>query len=98
MIIKGVREFDLYFATNLRTSYKLVQIYPRRWQIETNFRVIKEAKIKSKSNYLIVRYFFFLVQLLLSIAWNLTKKLFVQISFKRYLAEIVDQIGIDRIS
>jgi hypothetical protein len=89
VVIKGFKEYNLYYATNLPTSYNLVRIYPRRWQIETNFRVAKEAKIKSKSNELIIRYFFFLVQLLLVVAWNTTKKLVKQISFKRYMIELI---------
>lgn len=91
VVAKKVRDFNLYFATSLPTSLSLVWTYPRRWQIETNFRVIKEAKIKSKSNHSIIRYFYFMVQLLLHLAWNLTKKVFGNIQFKRYLAELVEQ-------
>jgi len=91
VVIKGLRDYNLYFATNLRTSYELVRIYPRRWQIETNFRVSKEAKIKTKSNESIVRYFYFLIQLLLVVAWNATKQLIQPITFKRYLAAILKQ-------
>lgn len=90
---KGKATFDVFFATNLSTSMNLLAIYPKRWQIETNFRVMDEAKIKSKSNKHIIRYFYFLVQLLLHVAWNATKKILqVKITFKKYLAEIAKQI------
>lgn len=93
VVIKNVNKngkiFNLFFATTLPASRKLAGLYPRRWQIETNFRVMDEAKIKSKSNIPIIRYFYFLVQLLLHVAWNATKKILgIVITFKRYLAEI----------
>lgn len=92
VVIKGLKDFNLYFATNLPTSIALASVYRRRWQIETNFRVIKEAKIKSKSNISIIRYFYFMIQLLLHLSWNLTKVKLINLPFKRYLTGIVKQI------
>ncbi len=97
VVIKNVqrngRVFDVFFSTNLPTSMNLLKIYPKRWQIETNFRVMDEAKIKSKSNFHIIRYFYFMVQLLLHMAWNITKtSLKIRIQFKRYLAELAKQL------
>ena len=97
VVIKNVhkkgRTFDMFFATNLPASSNLLVIYPQRWQIETNFRVMDEAKIKSKSNIHIIRYFYFLVQLLLHVAWNATKTVLrIKITFKKYLAEISKQL------
>jgi hypothetical protein len=86
---KGEMLFDVFFATSLPASMGLLRIYPRRWQIETNFRVMDEVKIKSKSNEHIIRYFYFMVQLLLHLAWNATKKLVEHVSFKRYLIRLV---------
>ena len=89
---KGDKVFDVFFATNLSTSYNLLSLYPKRWQIETNFRVMDEAKIKSKSNEHIIRYFYFTVQLLLHVAWNVTKNMFGHVQFKKYLAELAKQL------
>ena len=85
---KGEMLFDVFFATSLPASMGLLRIYPGRWQIETNFRVMDEVKIKSKSNVHIIRYFYFMVQLLLHLAWNATKKLVEHVSFKRYLIKL----------
>lgn len=86
---KGENKFDVFFATSLAVSMGLLRIYPRRWQIETNFRVMDEAKIKSKSNEHIIRYFYFMVQLLLHLAWNVTKRLVGYVQFKRYLLRLI---------
>lgn len=86
---KGDNKFDVFFATSLAASAGLLRIYPRRWQIETNFRVMDEAKIKSKSNEHIIRYFYFMVQLLLHFAWNVHKRLVGYVQFKRYLISLI---------
>ena len=51
------------FATNmiLDDYYAYVKFYKRRWRIETNFRVEDEAKIKSKSIFPVIRYFYFTI-------------------------------------
>ncbi len=87
---KGEHIFDVFFATSLPASMGLLRIYPGRWQIETNFRVMDEAKIKSKSNEHIIRYFYFMVQLLLHLAWNVTKRVVEHVSFKRYLIRLTN--------
>lgn len=86
---KGDNIFNMFFATSLAASMGLLRIYPKRWQIETNFRVMDEAKIKSKSNEHIIRYFYFMVQLLLHLAWNVTKRIIGYVQFKRYLLELI---------
>lgn len=86
---KGDNKFDVFFATSLAASMGLLRIYPKRWQIETNFRVMDEAKIKSKSNEHIIRYFYFMVQLLLHLAWNVTKRIIGYVQFKRYLLGLI---------
>ena len=93
---KGETVFDLFFATSLAASMSLLRIYPRRWQIETNFRVMDEAKIKSKSNEHIVRYFYFMVQLLLHLAWNVTKQLVGYVQFKRYLLGLIACFSVEQ--
>lgn len=88
---KGESVFDMFFATSLAASTGLLRIYPKRWQIETNFRVMDEAKIKSKSNEHIIRYFYFVVQLLLHLAWNVHKRIVHYVQFKRYLLGLIKQ-------
>lgn len=90
---KGENIFNMFFATSLAASTGLLRAYPKRWQIETNFRVMDEAKIKSKSNVHIVRYFYFMVQLLLHLAWNVTKRIVGCVQFKRYLLSLIQQFS-----
>lgn len=78
---------DWIFATNInfRTRVEYVYYYKRRWQIETNYRVEDEAKIKSKSTNYLIRYFYFLVSLLLHLFWIVNKNLYYYAPFKKYL-------------
>lgn len=93
VICKGVDEFPWIFATNIHfnTRAEYIWYYKRRWQIETNYRVEDEAKIKSKSCNYLIRYFYFLVSLLLHLLWIVHKNLKEYVQFKKYL-DIVEQI------
>ena len=73
------------FATNLRQSLYLISKYKQRWQIETDFRVHDEARIKTKSNDPIVRYFYFLTSLVLLANWEVNRLLHPTVCFKKYL-------------
>ena len=65
------KEFDWCFYTNLHLedARNFIYLYKKRWQIETNFRVEDEAKIKSKSTNYLIRYFYFMMSLLLHALW-----------------------------
>ncbi len=86
-VCKNICEFDWLFATNIQfdqaTNY--VFLYKRRWQIETNYRVEDEAKIKSKSCNYMIRYFYFLISQLLHLLWIIHKKHNYYVQFKKYL-------------
>lgn len=92
------KEYDWCFYTNLHLedARYLIYLYKKRWQIETNFRVEDEAKIKSKSTNYLVRYFYFMVSLLLHALWlifsNKQFKLFL-INLEHYL--LLQDFGID---
>ena len=87
------REKDYYwcFATNLRQSLYLISKYKQRWQIETDFRVHDEARIKTKSNEPIIRYFYFLTSMILLANWEVNRLLHPEISFKKYLKFIQEE-------
>jgi len=78
VIVKRVRFkntfVDCSYATNMRLSdgMSYVHLYCRRWQIETNFRMEDQVKIKSKSRHILVRYFYFMISLLLHAVWLMT--------------------------
>ena len=85
-IIKdSVRNYFWCFATNLRQSLYLISKYKHRWQIETDFRVHDEARIKTKSNEPIIRYFYFLTSLILLANWEVNRLSYPTICFKKYL-------------
>jgi hypothetical protein len=85
------------YATNKKPSLKLCIEYPKRWNIETGFRVHDEAKIKSKSNYLKIRFFYHLLGMLLIVLWRL-QNIIAYLVFKRYLKRIelfyADKLGV----
>ena len=85
-IIKdATKNYFWCFATNLRQSLYLISKYKQRWQIETDFRVHDEARIKTKSNEPIVRYFYFLMSLILLSNWEVNRLLDAEVCFKKYL-------------
>lgn len=91
VIGKVSKEFAWVFVTNLprREFMTYLRLYKKRWNIETGFRVHDEAQIRSKSTDVRVRFFLFLVALVLYNAW---KKLGMPTSFKRYV--IVQEMGV----
>ena len=85
VIKDSVKNYFWCFATNLRQSLYLISKYKQRWQIETDFRVHDEARIKTKSNEPIIRYFYFLTSLILLANWEVNRLLHPKICFKKYL-------------
>jgi len=73
------------YATNQKPSLKLCLEYPKRWNLETGFRVHDEARIKSKSKILLIRFFYHLLGMLLIILWRLQNELAGIVVFKKYL-------------
>lgn len=94
-LIKNKKDYYWCFATNLKSSLYLIAKYKQRWQIETDFRVQDEARIKTKSNYAIVRYFYFLTSLILLANWEVNRILHPKMSFKKYLKFVEEQFERD---
>ncbi len=66
----GLLEHDWVFLTNTAlTGMDLVRAYKARWGIETTFRVMDHADIKSKSTNIVIRSFFFLLSIVLYNLW-----------------------------
>lgn len=92
VVIKDER-YAWKFVTNLRFKdfVKYVKVYKKRWNIETGFRIADEARIKTKSLDIRVRYFLFLIALILYNLWYLLDK---PVSFRRFVIrffEILDE-------
>jgi hypothetical protein len=95
VICKGVGKdkngnpFDWCFATNQKPSLSLIVEYKKRWNIETGFRIHDEAKIKTKSSHLVIRFFYHLMSMLFVVLWRLKRALArFPLVFKRFLKEI----------
>jgi len=88
VIGKGKKNIVWVFITDMMLGEfdKYLKLYKKRWNIETGFRVHDEARIKTKSTDIRVRYFLFLAAMLL---YNVWKCLRIQISFKRFIICIV---------
>ncbi len=86
------------FATNLRQSLYLISKYKQRWQIETDFRVHDEARIKTKSNEPIVRYFYFLTSLVLLANWEVNRLSHPTICFKKYLKQVQEEFDKEEVT
>jgi hypothetical protein len=95
-IIRNDKMIEYYwiFATNLKHSRGLINVYKQRWQIETDFRVHDEAKIKSKSSIPIVRYFYFLMSLILLANWEVNRLRHPDVPFKRYLKNVEEKFSL----
>ncbi|MEK6983196.1 MAG: transposase [Nanoarchaeota archaeon] len=87
-LVKDADGYDWVFATNvfLRDARKYVELYRKRWNIETMFRVHDEARIKSKSVNPLIRLFYFTVSMLLLFIWNLHAK--KEFPFKRFVINL----------
>lgn len=106
VIVRNVKlrntEVDCSYATNinLKNGMDYVYLYCKRWQIETNFRMEDQVHIKSKSLEIIIRYFYFMVSLLLHALWLLfySNKIAFD-SFKIHIANqiFLEQLGIEYI-
>ena len=89
---KNGKPIDWCFATNQRTSLKLVRVYRKRWNIETGFRIQDEATIKSKSSHPLVRYFYHIVSMIIILMWRIHNKINGHMVFKRFLKFIENKI------
>jgi hypothetical protein len=79
---------DWVMCTNIhRNSKSLVILYKRRWAIETTFRVMDIADIKSKSTIIVTRSFFFIVSVLLYNLWVLQEYNY-HCTFKTFVYEM----------
>lgn len=94
-LIEGKKNYYWCFATNCRNSLYLIIKYKQRWQIETDFRVQDEGRIKSKSNIALIRYFYFLTSLILMANWEVNRILYPNMPFKRYLKFVQEQFEKD---
>ncbi|MCL4400723.1 MAG: transposase [Candidatus Parvarchaeota archaeon] len=84
------KKYDWCFATS-ESAIDLeciIQTYKQRWGIETEFRVQDEARIKSKSTDIKIRFFYFVYGQFLQMVWNVIYK--KEMGFKRFVIELYE--------
>jgi hypothetical protein len=96
-VCKNINDHDWIFAGNIQFNHSkdYVYLYKRRWQIETNYRVEDEAKIKSKSTNYLIRYFYFMISHLFHLLWIVHKNINSYVQFKRYIDIIENNLLFD---
>lgn len=81
-----IRGHDWVFTTNIQGDPRiLVELYRCRWGIETNFRVMDHANIKSKSKNIVIRTFLFLISIVTFNSWLEES---YGLTFERYLDKL----------
>ena len=85
---RSEKNYDWVFATNIEEILleKVIATYKKRWRIETSFRVQDEARIKSKSKEMKIRYFLFLFEQMLQVQWICFHK--DEVPFKEFIIEM----------
>ncbi len=84
------RNYDWTFATNMEIVEleHLIAEYKKRWRIETMFRIQDEARIKSKSKDMKIRFFYFIYEQMLQFLWAALYK--DKLSFKAFIIEMYE--------
>jgi len=91
-VCKNIEKKDWLFISSLKFNDKwsVRNMYRNRWQIETNYAVHNSARIMSKSTDYMIRYFYYLVDILLQVLWRLVA---CKIPFRTFLFSMV--IGVE---
>jgi len=92
-VCKNIEKKDWLFLSSIwfKTKWDIRNLYRNRWQIETNYAVHNSARIKSRSVNHMIRYFYYLVDILLQVLWRLCG--YCKTAFKTLLFCMV--VGVD---
>ena len=92
-VCKNIEKKDWLFLSSLKfkDKWSTRNMYRNRWQIETNYSVHNSARIMSRSTDYVIRYFYYLVDVLLQVLWRLCAS---KIPLRTFLFSIV--VGIKR--
>ena len=87
---KSETKFDWAFATDQEeiNLEHIIPTYKGRWRIETGFHVQDEARIKSKSKDMKIRYFYFVYEQTLQLLWAVLYR--DEMSFKAFIIEMYE--------
>lgn len=91
-VCKNIENKNWLFVSSLKfgNKWSIRNMYRNRWQIETNYAVHNSARIMSRSVDYMIRYFYYLINVLLQVLWRLCA---CKIPFKTFLFAMV--IGVE---
>lgn len=72
-VCKDIEKKDWLFLSSLKfwNKWSVRNMYRNRWQIETNYSVHNSARIMSRSTDYMIRYFYYLIDVLIQVLWRL---------------------------
>lgn len=72
-VCKNMKKKDWLFVSSIwfKNKWQILNLYRNRWQIETNYAINNQNRIMSKSTNYLIRYFYFLCDILLQVLWRL---------------------------
>ena len=93
-IVGGEDGQKIVFASNYPYYYEsiIAEKYKKRWGIETSYRVKNELRLKTCSRKYVVRFFMFVLSVLLYNAWVLLNLLYGFINFLAVFANPVVEV------
>lgn len=91
-VCKDIEKKDWLFVSSIWFNHKwqVRNLYRNRWQIETNYAINSQNRIMSKSTKYMIRYFYFLCDILLQVLWRLCE--LHELTFKEFLRLFVVDI------
>lgn len=84
-VCKNIEKKDWLFVSSIwfKRKWQVRNLYRNRWQIETNYAVNNQNRLMSKSTKYMIRYFYFLCDILLQVLWRLSG--LCEMTFKAFL-------------
>ena len=94
-VCKNMKNKDWLFVSSIwfQNKWQIFNLYRNRWQIETNYGINNQNRIMSKSTNYLIRYFYFMCDILLQVLWRLGG--ICRLPFKIFLRLFV--VGIQQI-
>ena len=83
-VCKNIEKKDWLFVSSIwfKNKWQVRDYYRNRWQIETNYAVHNSARIMSRSTNYMIRYFYYLIDVLLQVLWRISASM---VPFRTFL-------------
>lgn len=81
---KGKRKLIFFLSSKIMTHAKLKQLYRQRFRIENTYRHQRVVKIRSSSRKLHIRWFLWVISILLELIWEIIASIYEVMGLDRY--------------